>query len=96
MHTDLRAVSQFLHVAGDYTLISSHAACDDPIVSHLRTEGHVYDVRFVVGPRDIDLLRSLQFLNRHLRHKNRVLAGLCLRRYPAKLARSQYIAWIRE
>ena len=96
MHIDLRTVSQFLHIARDHSLVGAKAACDNPILSHLGTEGHIHDVGFVVGPRDIDLFRSLQFLDRHLRHKNGVLADLCFRRYSTKLARPQHVAWIWE
>src|SRR5580700_5140661 len=31
------------------TLVGAKAACDNPIVSHLGTEGYIHDVRFVVG-----------------------------------------------
>src|SRR6266568_1153025 len=50
----------------------------------------------VVGADCIDLLLSLKFRDRHLRNKDRIVAKLSLRFYPAELARAKYIGRIRE
>lgn len=50
----------------------------------------------VVRTDGVDLLLTLKFRDRHLRNKDRIVAKLSLRFYPAELARAKYIARIWE
>ena len=96
LRTHRRTFTELLEIVDNHERSAAQAAFHNKAIAVLGAQRHVVQMNRIVGADGIDLLLALKFRNRGLWDKNRIVAKLSLRFYPAELARAKYIARIWE